>query len=337
MKQLLSAMTLSLGLAASLAATSTYAIGTTAGTTITNSATVTYGPANNQTVSSPVTATFNVDEVINVNVTALDSDSNVDVNAGDAASVQAYTVSNLGNGNEGFELKHSSIGDFAPESLSIYYEAVDDGNGQFDGTENIYIEGSTDFNLDPDKEYYIYLVSNIPASATVGQTSTLTFDAVSKTPGASSAAIGDILSGQGTGGTDAVVALLNATGSGAETYTVIALPPVAVEINKTIVSVIADINGTQITGQYIPSATVKYLIAITVTGAGSAENLEIIDSLPTDMTYVASSLVQQINGAGFTAVDSANGGYDAASHKVSVSFGTQTAGTYEIQLDATIN
>ena len=56
MKHMLSALTLSLGLAASLAATSTHAIGTNAGTEIINSATVTYGPSNNQTVSDPVTA-----------------------------------------------------------------------------------------------------------------------------------------------------------------------------------------------------------------------------------------------------------------------------------------
>ena len=56
------------------------------------------------------------------------------------------------------------------------------------------------------------------------------------------------------------------------------------------------------------------------------------------MTFVANTLVQQINGnGGFTAVASANGGYDANSHKVSVRFGDQPAGTYEIQLDATIN
>lgn len=336
MKQLLSAVTLSLGLAASMAATTAHAIGTNAGTEIINSATVTYGPANNQTVSDPVTATFNVDEIININVTALDSNNNVDVNAGDTASVQAYRISNTGNGAEVFSLEQISTGDFAPDT-SIYYEKVDGGNGQFDGTESIYISGA-DFNLDPDEEYYIYLVSNIPAGAAIGQTSTLTFEAISKTPGASSAPIGGILSGQGTAGTDAVVAILNATGNGAETYTVIALPPVTVDIIKSIVSVITDIDGTQVTGQYIPGATVKYLIAVTVTGAGNAENLEIIDSLPADMTYVTNTLVQQIDSAGgFTAVASANGGYDADSHKVSVRFGNQPAGTYEIQLDATIN
>ncbi|MBL4797184.1 MAG: hypothetical protein JKY50_07210 [Oleispira sp.] len=336
MKQLLSAVTLSLGLAASMAATSTHAAGTIAGTEIINSATVTYGPANNQTVSDPVTATFKVDEVINVNVTALDSGKNVDVNAGDSASVQAYTVSNLGNGNEIFDLKQTPTGDFTPESTRIYYEPVIGGNGTFDGTEDTYTTG-TGLPLDPDQEYYIYLVSNIPAAANVGQISTLTFDAISQTAGASTAAIGTILTGQGTDNTDAVVAVLNGTASDAATFTVKAAPSAVVDIDKSIVSVIADVNGTQVTGQYIPGATVKYSVLVTVT-SGIAEGLEIIDSLPTDVTFVANTLVQQVDGTGgYIPVPPASGGYDSITHKVSVNFGDRSVGTYEIQLDATIN
>mgnify|MGYP002700074293 FL=1 len=336
MKHMLSALTLSLGLAASLAATSTHAIGTNAGTEIINSATVTYGPSNNQTVSDPVTATFKVDEVINVNVTALDSGKNVDVNAGDQASVQAYSISNLGNGNEIFDLKQTPTGDFTPESTSIYYEAVIGGNGTFDGGEDIYTSGSG-LALDPDQEYYIYLVSNIPATANVGDTSTLTFDAISQTDGASTTTVGGILAGKGTDGTDAVVAVLNGTASDATTFTVKAAPSAVVTIDKSIVSVIADVNGTQVIGQYIPGATVKYSVLVTVT-SGTAESLEIIDALPADVTFVANTLVQQIDGTGgYITVPPANGGYDSNTHKVSVNFGDSAVGTYEIQLDATIN
>ena len=336
MKQLSTAITLSLGLTASLFATTGNAAGTIAGTEITNSATVSYGPANSQTVSTPATASFKVDEIINVNVTALDSGKNVDVNAGDTSSVQAYRVTNLGNGNEVFDFRDSSTGDFAPDSTNIFYEPVIGGNGQFDGTESAYTSGSG-LDLDPDQEYYVYLVSNIPAGSAIDQTSTLTFDAVSQTPGASTAAIGGILTGAGTGNTDAVVATVNGTASDATTFTVKAAPAAVVDIVKTIVSVTANVNGQTVTGQYIPGATVKYSVLVTIT-SGTAEGLEIIDSLPTDVTFVANTLKQQINGAGgFTAVDPANGGYDSNTHKVSVSFGTQTTGTYEIQLDATIN
>ena len=335
MKNVLSAVTLSIGLITSFTAISAHASGTLAGTTITNSATVTYGPANNQIVSAPATVAFKVDEIINVNVTALDSGKNVDVNAGDQSSVQAYTISNLGNGNEAFDLKQTPTGDFVPESTRIYYEAVSTGNGTFDGTEDIYTSGSG-LALDPDQEYYIYLVSNIPANAAINTTSTLTFDAISQTSGANTAAIGGILSGQGTDGTDAVVAVLNGTASDAATFTVKAAPSAVVAINKSIISVTADVNGTQVTGQYIPGAIVKYSVLVTVT-SGTAEDLEIIDSLPADVTFVVNSLIQQINSGGFSPVLSANGGYDSNTHKVSVSFGDQPAGTYEIQLDATIN
>jgi hypothetical protein len=335
MKQLLSAITLSLGVTASLMATSANAAGTFAGTDITNSATVTYGPVGSQTVSTPATATFKVDEVINVNVTALDSGNNVDVNAGDSSSVQAYQITNLGNGNEAFDLQDSSAGGFNPVSTNIFYEPVIGGNGQFDGTESAYISGSG-LGLDPDQEYYVYLVSNIPAGAAVGDESILTFDVVSQTPGASTAVVGGILIGEGTGGSDAVVATVNGTTSDATTFTVIPSPAATVVINKTIVSVTADVNGQTVIGQYIPGATVKYSIFVTVTD-GTAEGLVIIDTLPSDMTFVANTLVQQIDGAGgYITVAPANGGYDLSTHKISVSFGDSAIGTYELQLDALI-
>lgn len=313
-----------------------FAVGTPAGTAITNNATATFGPSGSETTVNAAPATFNVDEVINVQVTALDSGNNVDVNSGESSAVQNYKLSNLGNGNEGFVLNHSASGDFNPDSTSIYYEPVIGGDGVFDGTESIYTSGSV-LDLDPDQEYYIYVVSNIPADAAVGETSTVTFDATAQTPGVSGAATGDVLTGEGANGTDAVVASAGGASSEQSTYTVTAAPAADVTIVKSIDSVTADVNGTTVTGKYIPGATVTYLITVEVV-SGTAEALEIIDTLPTDVTYVAGSLTQKIEGdTAFTAVPAANGGYDSATNQVSVRFGSRGVGTYEIKLDATIN
>lgn len=313
-----------------------FAVGTLAGTEIINNATATFGPSGSSTIVNAAPASFNVDEVINVNLTALDSGNNVDVNSGDASTVQNYQLSNLGNGNEAFVLTQTSTGDFNPDSTSIYYEPVVGGNGVFDGTESLYTTGSA-LDLDPDQEYYIYVVSSIPAGANVGDSSSITLDATAQTPGVNGANTGDVLTGAGTNGTDAVVATNGGSSSGSSTYTVVAAPNAVVNIVKTIDSVTADVNGTTVTGKYIPGATVTYLISVEVV-SGTAEALNIIDTLPTDVTYVANSLEQKIEGAAvFTSVPAASGGYDSLTNQVSVQFGNRGVGTYEIMLDATIN
>lgn len=333
MKNIVSAVTLSLGLAASFAATSTHAAGTFAGTVIENTATVSFGS------SAPIssnTTTLTVDEVININVTSLDS-GNVDVNAGDISSVQAYQVTNLGNGEESFVFNTTLTGAFDPAATKIYYEPVIGGNGQFDNnsSETPYVAG-TSLPLNPDQEYYIYIVSDIPTDALVDQVSTVTLDVVSQTPGIDGAAIGDVLPGVGTDGTSVIVATTGGTKTEITTYTVTAAPEATVTIVKSIVSATATVNGTILTDKYIPGATVKYLVSVEVT-SGLAKDLIILDSLPADVTFVANSLVQRIGDTGpFNAVTPANGAYDAADHKVSVDFGDRAVGIYQIQLDTLI-
>lgn len=333
MKNIVSAITLSLGLAASFAATSTHAAGTLAGTVIENTATVSFGS------SAPIssnTTTLTVDEVININVTSLDS-GNVDVNAGDISSVQAYQVTNLGNGEESFVFNTTTTGAFNPDATKIYYEPVIGGNGQFDNNsiETPYVPG-TSLPLDPDQEYYIYIVSDIPAGAVIGETSTVTLDVVSQTPGIDGTAIGDVIAGAGTGGTDVIVATTGGTTTETTTYTVTAAPEATVTIVKSIVSATAVVNGITLNDKYIPGATVKYQVSVEVT-AGTASDLVIIDSLPAEVTFVANTLMQRIGDTGaFSAVTPANGAYDAVDHKVSVDFGDRTVGIYQIQLDTLI-
>lgn len=313
-----------------------FAAGTLAGTEIINNATASFGPSGSATVVNAAPASFNVDEVINVVVTELDAASNVDVNSGDVETVQNYQLSNLGNGEEDFVLTQTSSGDFTPTSTNIYYEPVIGGNGVFDASDSLYTAGSA-FTLDPDQEYYIYVVSTIPAGANVGETSSVTFEATSQTPGVNGSTIGDVIAGEGTGGTDVIVASTGGASSGSTTYTVVAPPAAVVTIVKTIDSVTATVNGSTITGKYIPTATVTYLISVEVV-SGTAESLTIIDSMPADVTYVANSLEQKIEGdAVFSAVPAANGGYDSVSDQISVNFGNRGVGTYEIKLNATID
>jgi hypothetical protein len=109
---------------------------------------------------------------------------------------------------------------------------------------------------------------------------------------------------------------------------------VSVTIDKTIAGVTANVGGQVVNGQYIPGATVTYLITVVVTG-GTAESLSIIDTVPTDMTYVANTIEKDDNTTTFAAEpDTA---YDSLNRTVSVPFGNKADGTYRIRFNATIN
>ena len=330
--KLSSLLTTSLIVGSAFVGSNAFAVGTLAGTDVSNIATVTYGPAGNTTTDSSAPAVFTVAEVININVTALDAGANINVIPGETSAVQAYQVTNLGNGDESYNLQSSSAGDFSPTS-QIYYELVTPTTVfgfDNDGTETIY---GTLPSLDPDQEYYVYIVSNIPAGAVVGDTSTLQLIVTSATPGASGAAVGTVLP------TGEIVAVTGGTTNGSTTFTVILDPTTVVTISKTIDSVTANVGGTTVTGQYIPGATVKYLISVVVTG-DPAEELTISDTLPSDTTYVANTLVHQIDGSGYASTAPAVG--NITSGVLSINFntgtpGTTAAGTYDIQFDVTIN
>jgi len=309
-----------------LVSLNTHAAGTSAGSTITNTATVTYSVASSQHTKSD-SIDLTVDEVINLDVTTT---GQTDVTANETNAVVAYQVTNLGNGSEAYSLNNTLSGDFTPGNVTVYYEPYDAAGNTFDGTETQYTAGSA-INFSEDQSYVVYIVSDIPASPTNGQSATITLDVISQTVGASTASIGDILNGQGTGGTDAVVAINQGRDSDNSAYNV---NQVSVDIDKTISGVTAMVGGQAVNGQYIPGATVTYLITVTVTG-GTADNLSIIDTVPTDMTYVANSIEKDDNTASFTAV--ADTAYDSNNRTISVPFGNKADGTYRVQFNATIN
>jgi len=327
MKKLSAKLILSAGfMLAGLTSLTANAAGTSAGSVITNTATVTYSVASSQHTKSD-SINLTVDELINVDIT---STGNTDVTANETNAVLAYQVTNLGNGAEGFALSNNLTGDFTPGNVTIYYEAYNPAGNTFDGTETQYTGGST-INFSEDQSYIVYVVSDIPSAPTSGQSATITLDVISQTPGAASAAIGDILAGQGTSGTDAVVAIAQGRDSDSANYNV---NDVSVTIDKSISGVTANVGGQVVNGQYIPGATVTYLITVTVVG-GTADNLTIIDTVPTDMTYVANSIGQDDNTGSFTPV--ADSAYDSLNRTISVPFGNKADGTYRIEFEATIN
>ena len=193
-------------MAALLPTRNALAVGTAAGTNITNQATATYtvGATTGLTETSNMT-TSTVDELLNVTVVSQDG-SPVTVNPSNTNEVLTFLVTNTGNGTEAFTLDANSDmagDDFNPTLVNVY---LDDGNDNWDGTgtETLYNPGTNDPSLAADADITVFVLNDIPGSLNDGDEgySELTADANTIT-GASTA--GTVYSGAGDGGVDAVV------------------------------------------------------------------------------------------------------------------------------------
>jgi len=339
-----------------------FAVGTEAGTAISNTATVSF-KRNDGTQATPVTAdvSFNVDEIININSTA--PSSNITTNAGDTAVViNSYTVSNLGNANESVTLTaaHAASSDFTPTGKNIYFQRSNaaDNTDKLDPSDTLYGAGDI-ISLAKDEVLTVYVTYDIPADATNSETATINFTASSTTLGASSASLGDILVGQGTVGSnneviDAVV--IQGKDEAVATFIIdLDSNSLQVTIDKVIVGGVANgtvtnsANVSAATTAFIPGAEVTYLIVVTVTN-GTATELTITDTVPLNMTYKGSSVkMKSVTGGtidiattDFTSFTRPTAGTfseptDNNTGDISVDFGNQADGEYAIVLTAKIN
>jgi uncharacterized repeat protein (TIGR01451 family) len=353
-----------------------FAIGTSAGTAINNIATVSFtrgGSSDSQQAS----ASFKVDEIINVNVTAANVSNNI--TNGDQNIAITYTVTNTGNGPEEFKL-FDIIGatndlPLSNGDLTVYYVDTTLSDGSFDPNninETLYTD--TNINILNDESISVYIVSNVPNGAVLNNLTDLVLTAVSQTEAngiaASNSSFGDVIPGAGENSTNAIIAVDQGSDDASSELKVTTFDPsqsLEVFINKTILGSSALLNNsTTVTNQKIPGAMVTYFIKVTVNNQTAAA-LSISDIIPTDMTYVAESLRKQeasgstINtptyiapalSAGtpatysnFSALSDDDGDTDGGKTvpntgtvgSINVNFGDLVPGEYAILLDATIN
>lgn len=269
------------------------AAGTVAGTTISNTASVTY---DDPTTGNPITVPSNkvdlrVDELLNVTVKSADPG---DVTVAPAATNQvlSYTVTNTGNGSEAFRLTAlNAIGGdaFDPTTTSIVLDT--NGNGVYDpATDTIYAQGTNDPVLAPDTSTRVFLLSTIPSSTTDGQRGQTDLRATALT---GTGTPGTTFAGAGTGGGDAIVGASTAQASDGGFYLVQAT---TVSFVKS--ATVADpFGGTK----SVPGSIITYTLTANVNGSGSLANLRIGDPVPADTLYEAGSLTLQ----GATLTDSA--------------------------------
>lgn len=293
---------------------SAHAVGTPAGTTITNVATVNYSVAGAPVTMPTNTVSFRVDELISVRVTPPPAPTTV--NSPDTNRVLAFRVTNVGNGPEAFNLTPNlspAVADqFNPQTGAAGILFVDvNNNGQLDIGVDTLIGGPLTIN--PDQTVQVLFVANMPPGPANGDQGAVSLTATSATPGAIIAGAGvtpgTILPNGGTPavgapGIDAVVGAGagGAADSGADdtasgTYVVNTLN---VAIAKTVIAVTTP-GGVTTTGcdapspppacsAFVPGSIVQYQLTVTLSGAGLAQNVLVTDNIPANTTYVAGSI-----------------------------------------------
>ncbi|MCK5803660.1 MAG: DUF11 domain-containing protein [Lentisphaeria bacterium] len=314
------------------------AVGTEAGTIVSNTARVTYDVGGSTGLYKEDTVDTTVAEIIDVDVTVMDSPVSVD--PGQQERIVTFKVTNLGNGTEAFKLTADTtlLGDeFDPAFLDLYIDS--NGDGVFNPADDAEYTGAVgtpgaDPELAPDAWVLIFSKSNIPSvdsggNALVnGHTGDSNLLAEATTPGAV-AATGTVLAGLGTGGVDVVVG--NSGGDDLDTgeYVIQTIQIVIIK-SAEVVNWPAALGAAPNPIPPVPGATVKYTVEVRVTGAGSAQNATVTDTIPAGMTYVAGSAMHQNVTVLTDDFDSpGTDGYDyhAATRKVTLLLGTVTAAT----------
>lgn len=339
---------LALGACVLFASSAAFAAGTTSGTTISNSATVDYsvGGVPQAQIGSNV-VDFVVDNRIDLTVTTLDAGP-ITVLPGSTLRVLTYQVQNDGNTVQDFRLQALDAA-VAAFGLTETIDAVNvnvfvDGNGN--GTYDQAIDTATYIDeLAEDANIVVFVVADIPGTAVIDDVASYDLLAIAAT-GSTPAALGadsvedsgiaddpatvQIVFGDGAGTIDAVQ---DGQYSSTDSYRV---ANANVSIAKASAVVEDPFNGL-VNPKAIPGARVTYTIDLDNTGTGDADNVAVIDAIPTNVVFRVGSVVSNgtvtysNDGGGtwaYVPVADANGN-DAAVTHVRASYLLLAGGTSE--------
>lgn len=290
----------SLCVLAGLATTPAHASGVTAGSTITNTATVNYNVGGVAQTQISASDTFTVDRKINVTVTEVGS-TTVSVSPGQVAAVTTFSVTNLSNATLDFALTasqqtggagaHSNTDNFDMTNMKIYVDT--NNNGTFDAgdTQVTYLD-----ELAADASKTVFVVADVPLGRVTGDVAVDILTATGR-EGGSAGTQGAALvqtTGANTSGMDTVFAdgagatdtARDAAFSAKDDWTVLAA---ALTVTK-VSSIISDpLNGTS-NPKMIPGSVVQYCITVkNAAGGAAATNVAVSDLLPTTTTYQSST------------------------------------------------
>lgn len=297
-----------LGLAvALLMGTTSLALATPSGTTVTNSVNLSYETSGVPvSVPNAASTSFVVDTAVDLLVDGQDASNSVTATRNQNPAVLTFQVQNLGNAPFGFDvdvsrtgaigLTYNAAGAGAPGTYFVAYGTSPTYNA---ATATVYNTAGfvNVMNRNEGESFYVYVVANIPATVTDGQVDTFTVTARALTASTNTPVAE--LTGQGVNNVDIVFADPGTNGFEADNETLVIAAP---ELTATKTSVVLSENrdgtfncasGTAVVGAaaYIPGACIQYTITLTNAAGAStaATNVSITDALPADVTYVAHS------------------------------------------------
>jgi uncharacterized repeat protein (TIGR01451 family) len=326
--------------------------GTTAGTTITNTALASYTVNGVEQTATSNAASFVVD--LKANLTVAPLAGNTPVAIGEADAVLKFTVTNNTNGTQDFILSsvQSLIGgiftgdNFDVGNIRIIVDS--DGNNTYTSADTAtYIN-----ELPADQTRTVFIVANVPADQ---QAALATVTLVAQiAAGGDVAGVGDALVSNGLAANrDGVVDVVfadNASGFGDLAFNGYGRATLAYEITTRNVELSIAKSSTVISDpvndigfpKAIPGAIVRYcLIVRNATTLTPARNVNLTDLIPANTTYEANSITVggiglgnecvldglPLSDAGGTVLplSGITGSYDATARKVSVTIPTVTS------------
>jgi uncharacterized repeat protein (TIGR01451 family) len=305
------------------------AAGTPAGTSIQNTAQVSYSVGSSTLTATSNTSTIQVAERLDAVLTL--ASPTVQVSPGATAKALVFTLTNTGNGSERFNLGALSAGvvndDFDPTlaSPAIYFDT--DNSGDFSGGDVAYNPGVNEPLLAADASVRLLVINNIPNTVVNGNRGRSQLTAAAAT---GTGAPGTAFPGQGDGGVDAVA---GTTGGDAVLFGEYLVANVQLTAVKS--QTVADQFGG---ARPLPGARINYQIVVTPSGSGTAASAAVSDLIPANTTYVAGSL--QLNGGALSdTADSDAGTFVSAPAEVRVSLGdlSGASGPQTVQFAVTIN
>lgn len=280
------------------------AVGTDAGVTVSNRATVNYtvgtvaqapiesSPTGNSNpgAGNGASTTFVVDNRINLNVTELSGNATV-VSPGQPNVVTAFTVTNTGNATQGYQLSSSNLvggavfGNTDNTDVSNLRVFVDNpGAGGTAGAYDAAFDTAANVNtLAEDGNVVVFIVADVPIAATNGQFSNVRLQARAAVAGTNGATLETETAGADTAGVDVVFgdAGRDATQTADDQYSV---QSAALTITKTSALISDPFNGTT-NPKAIPGAVVEYLVSIANTGTVSAASVQLSDTLDGTLSF----------------------------------------------------
>ena len=340
-----------------IASNALFAEGVTAGTSITNIATVSYTvenvvqePINSSPTGNSISGNANgavtmfvVDRKIDLLVTG---NTNANVNPGDAQAEVTFTLQNQGNAIQEFSLLTDNLlasDNFDPNSCTTEVTGVT-------GTPvtGVILPTSGNIKLNPDQQASISVKCDIPldnngTAILTGQTAFISLIASTEkneddsntveSNASESANSIDTVFADGAGSDDS-----NRDAMHSDRRTFIAstgtLPP-TLSMDKSIVSVVDPVGGNTA----IAGSEVTYKIQVNTAGIGTIENLVITDPTPADMTYKLGSII--LNNTNQSDANDATDNTDfgiSNADTATINLGNFAAGSqYEIQLTYIIN